>query len=149
LTREVRVRPDGKLTIPLIGEVSADGQSPEALSVRISEQLRKFLTGPHVTVGVVEASTLRFFVMGRVVKPGEYPLHTQTTVLQGLALAGGLAEYAKADDILVIRRQPNADAATPPKSAETVVPFNLKRLVGGHDVSRNFLLQPGDTIVVP
>jgi len=149
LTREVRVRPDGKLTMPLIGEVNAEGQTPEALSLGISEKLRKFLNGPQVTVGVIQASTLRFFVMGRVVKPGEYPLLARTTVLQGLALAGGLAEYAKAEDILVIRPHRNPAGSAPSMPAETILKFDLKRVVAGQDVRHNFVLQPGDTIVVP
>jgi polysaccharide export outer membrane protein len=149
LTREVRVRPDGKLTIPLVGDINADGQTPEALSVGITEKLRKFLNGPQVTVGVIQASTLRFFVMGRVGKAGEYPLLARTTVLQGLAVAGGLAEYAKAEEILVVRHDHNGAAATPSSPAEAILKFDLKRLVTGHDVSQNVLLQPGDTIVVP
>lgn len=141
LSRDLRVRPDGRVSIPLVGDVKAEGQSPAALARELTKELARFLTEPRVSVGVSQAASQRFFVVGRVNKSGEFLLTSRTTVLQGIAIAGGLAEYAKAERILVVRR-----VGSEPEAA---LAFNFKRLADGEGLRDNFELQPGDTIVVP
>lgn len=143
LTREVRVRSDGKITLPLLGDSTAAGRAAQDLATELSAGLSRFLTEPRVSVGVVSAAAHRFFVVGRVGKPGEFPLVSPTTVLQGLAMAGGLSEYARADGILIVRQGSSKSGPAEPLS------FNFKRLTDSRDLRENVLLQAGDTIVVP
>jgi polysaccharide export outer membrane protein len=142
LTRDVTVRVDGKITVPLLGEVEAAGQTPAQLGADLQKALVRFFAAPQVTVGVAQATSRHFFVIGQVTRPGNYPLGARMTVLQGLALAGGLREFAKADSIVIVR-----PGQAPP--AQTVIPVNYKKIEEGKDVSQNILLKPGDTIVVP
>jgi polysaccharide export outer membrane protein len=141
LTRDVTVRLDGKISVPLLGDVQAGGRTPEQLANEIATGLKRFLAAPQVTVSVREANASRFFVMGHVTRPGVYPLAGRTTVLQALALAGGLAEFAKSDRIMLIREDQGAD---------NMVIVNYKKLEAGTEVAQNnVLLRPGDTILVP
>jgi polysaccharide export outer membrane protein len=137
LSRDVTVRFDGMVSIPLLGDVLAAGRTPAQLAESLTTSLRQFIEAPRVTVGVGQANSLRFFVVGQVTRSGEYPLADRTTVLQGLALAGGFRDFAKPESIVVVRRD------------QTVVPVNYKRIADGRDMSQNVLLSPGDTIVVP
>jgi polysaccharide export outer membrane protein len=140
LTKEVTVRLDGRVTVPLLGDVDAAGRSPQQLSEELAKSLGKFLESPRVTVGVSQANSTRFYVVGLVGKPGEFPLSGRTTFLQGLALAGGFRDFAKTDSILIIRQE---------RSGQNVIPVNYKKIEDGKDVSQNVPLRPGDTIVVP
>ena len=140
LTRDVTVRSDGKISVPLLGDVAAAGLSPQRLGEELARSLSRFVETPRVTIGVSQAVSSRFYVLGQVGKPGEFRLNVPTTVLQGLALAGGFREFAKTDDIVIIRQQ---------KGAQTVIPVNYKKLSEGKDVSQNVMLKSGDTIVVP
>jgi polysaccharide export outer membrane protein len=149
LTREVKVRPDGKLTVPLIGDVMAAGATPKTLSEQLAGQLSKYLAAPQVSVGVSQASRLRFFVVGKVAKPGEYPLTGATTVLQALAVAGGLTEYAKSEAIVIVRQQVEVQPDGKRVLKETHIPFNFKKMSRTKAGPGNFMLAPGDTIVVP
>jgi len=137
LSRDVTVRFDGIVTIPLLGDVTAAGRTPAQLAESLTQSLRQFVEAPRVTVGVGQARSLRFFIVGQVTRSGEYPLADRTTVLQGLALAGGFREFAKPESIVIVRRD------------QTVIPVNYKRIADGRDVSQNVVLSPGDTIVVP
>jgi polysaccharide biosynthesis/export protein len=137
LTRDVTVRFDGMITVPLLGDVQAAGRTPSAVADAVSKGLERFVQAPRVTVGVSQATSARFYVVGQVQKSGDFPLSGHTTVLQGLALAGGFREFAKTDSIVVIRQN------------QTVVPFNYKRIADGRDASQNVLLSAGDTVVVP
>lgn len=137
LTREVTVRLDGRITVPLLGDVLAAGRTPAQLTEDLARGLGRFVETPRVTVGIAQPNSSRFYVVGQVAKPGEFPLPRRTTVLQGLALAGGFRDYAKLDAILIVRQD------------QTVLPVNYKRLEEGKDISQNVLLRPGDTIVVP
>jgi polysaccharide biosynthesis/export protein len=137
LTRDVTVRPDGMITVPLLGDVPAAGRAPNQVAESLAEALKRYIESPQVVVIVSQATSARFYVLGRVTRSGEYPLTGGTTVLQGLALAGGFQEYAKMKDIVVV------------KGDGTVVPFNFDRIADGKDVSQNLPLDPGDTIVVP
>ena len=140
LTRDVTVRLDGKITVPLLGDVDAVGRTPHELGTEIGKNLGRFLTTSSVTVGVARASSARFYVLGQVAKPGDYPFHGRINVLQALALAGGCKEYAKTDDILVIRQD---------RGLQTVIPVNYKRLESGRELQGNIPLRSGDIIVVP
>lgn len=137
LTRDVTVRFDGMITVPLLGDLQAAGRTPGQLADSLAEGLKQYIEAPRVTVGVSQANSARFYVIGQVTKSGEFLLSGHTTVLQGLALAGGFRDFAKTENIVIVRRD------------QTVVPVNYKRIADGRDVSQNLLLQPEDTIVVP
>jgi polysaccharide export outer membrane protein len=148
LSREVRVRADGLMTVPLLGDLSAVGKTPRALASELARMLGKFITAPNVSVTVTYSSTLRFFVVGEVIKPGEYPLLARTSVLQALALGGGFKEFAKTEDVKIIRQEVSA-AEGRPQTREIVLRVNYKALAQGQNLRQNFLLKPGDVIVVP
>jgi polysaccharide export outer membrane protein len=153
VTREVRVRTDGKVTIPLLGDVPAAGSTTQALAADLSQRLARFLTTPQVTVSLTASNSLRFFVVGEVNKPGDFLLVGRVTVLEALALAGGFKEEARRDKIVIVRRHPSAPGNSGPASGasrrDTVIRVNYKDLASGKDLRDNALLQPGDTIVVP
>jgi polysaccharide export outer membrane protein len=148
LSREVRVRTDGLVTVPLLGDVSAVAKTPQALSAELAQQLGRFVTTPSVTITVTYSSSQRFFVVGLVTKPGEFPLLGRTTLLQALALAGGFQEFAKTEEVKVIRQELTlVDGRY--RSREVVLPANFKALAQGQNLHQNFVLKPGDVIVVP
>jgi polysaccharide export outer membrane protein len=140
LSRDVVVRLDGRITVPLLGDVDAAGRTPEELGADIGAKLVRYVATPQVTVGVLRANSTHFYVIGQVGKPGEFPLTGPITLLQALALAGGFKDFAKTESIVIIRTE---------RGAQTVLPVNYKKLEAGKDVSQNILLKPGDTIVVP
>ena len=148
LTREVRVRPDGYVTVPLIGDLFAVAKTLKGLGAELTQALSKFVNSPVVTVTLGESSTLRIYVVGEVVKPGEFPLLGRTTVMQALALAGGFKEYAKTDEIKILRQELSVTGGRP-KSREIVMPFNYKAIAQGQNLQQNYALKPGDVIVVP
>ena len=140
LTRNVTVRLDGRITVPLIGEIAAAGKSPASLAAEIRTALARFISTPNVTVEVNQTSSAQFYVLGQVLKPGQFSMAGTVTVLQALALAGGFKEFAKTEEIVVVRRE---------GEAQTFLPFNYKRVQGGKDPTQNLTLRPGDTILVP
>jgi polysaccharide biosynthesis/export protein len=148
LSGELQVRFDGKVTIPLLGDVEAAGRTPEQLAGEVSKAFRKFLAAPQVTIGVVSANNARFFVLGQVSRPGDFPLRGRTTVLQGLALAGGLREFAKTDSIVIVR-QDKGFFLPKGRPSETFITVNYKKLESARDVGENVVLRPGDTVLVP
>jgi polysaccharide biosynthesis/export protein len=137
LSREATVRLDGVVTIPLLGDTPAAGKTPNELADDISNKLAKFIEKPRVSVGIAQANSSRIYIIGQMVRSGEFPLSRRMTVLQGLALAGGFKEFAKTEDIVIVRQD------------LTVVPVNYKRIADGKDMSQNVALTAGDTIVVP
>jgi polysaccharide export outer membrane protein len=140
MSADVTVRPDGKISLPLLNDIQASGLAPEQLRLSISEAASKFIEDPTVTVVVRTINSRRVFVTGQVGKPGPYPLTAPTTVLQLLALAGGVAEYAKSENIQVMRTE---DGKT------TNHRFNYKDVIKGKKLEQNLLLKPGDTVIVP
>jgi polysaccharide export outer membrane protein len=138
LSQSVQIRPDGKITLPLLGDLEATGRTPLDLRDAITRQLKEYMTNPVVTVIVVEATTATAYVMGEVNHPGAVTLQGgQLTVLQALAIAGGLKDFANAKNIRILRRSPTGVQA---------IAFNYKEAIrGGAPV----YLQPGDTVVVP
>jgi polysaccharide export outer membrane protein len=149
LSREVRVRTDGLLTVPLIGDVSAVNKTPRMLAAELSQQLSRLITSPNVTVTVSYSTALRFFVVGQVEKAGEFPLLGRTSLLQALALAGGFKEFAKTEEVKVIRRELSVGADGRTRAREIVLPASYKALAQGQNLHQNYLLKPGDVIVVP
>lgn len=140
MSADVVVRPDGKITLPLLNEIVASGLTPEQLRARVTEAASRFLEEPAASVIVREARSRRVFITGEVAKPGIYPLTAPTTVLQLIAIAGGLNEYAKKDAI-VIERIENGKAQT--------FQFDYSAVGKKKKGQQNLLLKPGDTVVVP
>jgi polysaccharide export outer membrane protein len=140
LTRDVTVRMDGKVTIPLLGEVQATGKRPGDLAIELTTRLKAYLAAPQVTVMLVESHAARFFVLGQVLRSGEFPLEGRTTLLQALAMAGGFKEFAKTDEIVIVRQTGRGEA---------VIEANYKRIESGRDITQNVVIRPGDTILVP
>jgi polysaccharide export outer membrane protein len=137
LTREVTVRIDGMITVPLLGDVQAAGQTPRKLAEVLRAGLEQFIEAPRVTVGLGQTNSARFYVLGQVGRSGEFLMSGRTTVLQALALAGGFRDFAKTESIVIVRRD------------QTVIPVNYKRITDGRDLTQNVVLLPEDTIVVP
>ena len=140
LTRDVTVMPDGKITYPLIGEITAQGQTASELKKVITDKLQNFVTAPEVTVIVKESRSQVVYTIGKVTKPGPYPLAPGMTVMQALSAAGGFAEWADPKNIIIVRRE---------GGKETQLRFNYKEYTSGENLQQNILLKPGDTIVVP
>jgi polysaccharide export outer membrane protein len=134
----VQVRPDGKITMPFIGDLDATGHTTSELREAITHSLKEYVNNPVVTVIVLEATTPVVFVLGEVGHPGTVKLEGPMTVLQALAVAGGLKDFANEKNIRILRKGPNG--------TETI-PFNYRDATRGH--GSNPYLQPGDTVVVP
>jgi len=140
LTRTVPVRPDGKITLPLLNDVQAVGLTPMELAGVISDQLKKYINNPQVTVSVTEINSRRIYVTGEVTKAGVYALLPHMTVLQALSSSGGFTQFARVKNIYVLRTE---------NGKQIKVPFNYKEAISGKNVAQNIELQAGDVIVVP
>jgi polysaccharide export outer membrane protein len=141
ISRIVPVRPDGKITLPLVGEIQASGITPLQLQAHITDGLRAYVSNPDVTVIVQEVKSLKFNIVGEITKPGSYVLTEPMTVLDAIAAGGGLRDFAKGSRIYVLRA--NADGS------RSKLPFDYKNVIKGKRVNDNIELHPGDTIVVP
>ena len=139
-SRQVLVRPDGKITFPLIGDIQASGMNTLGLKALLAEKLKGFVDDPEVTVIVVESRSKIFYIIGRVNRPGTYPLSPNMTVLQALSVAGGFGEWAHKDNIRIIRRS---------DGKEEILPFDYDKVISGKNLEQNILLESNDTIVVP
>jgi polysaccharide export outer membrane protein len=137
LSQSLQVRPDGRITMPLVGDLAAAGLTPLALDETITNALKEYMTNPVVTVIVVEATPPTVYVMGEVNAPGPVPMRPGMTALEALALAGGFKDFAKTSDIRIIRRGGSGEPMR----------FNYKDAINGGE--RAIALKPGDTIVVP
>ncbi len=145
LSRQVVVRPDGKISMPLIGDVPASGLTANELAYEISERLKTFKEYPTVSVSVKEVNSYIVYLLGEVSKPGKYQLKSYTTVLQAVAMAGGFTAFASKNRIHVLRHNRNGDGI----SHEMRIPVKYDELVSGTGTQGNFYLRSGDTIVVP
>jgi polysaccharide biosynthesis/export protein len=141
VSRSVPVRSDGKISLPLVGEVQATGRTPLALEQEISAKLKNYISEPEVTVIVQQINSQKFNILGQVVRPGSYVIANSTTVLDAIALAGGFRDFAKQKSIYVLRDNPDG--------TQSRLPFNYKDVIKGKQTAQNVKLQPGDTIVVP
>jgi polysaccharide biosynthesis/export protein len=141
VSKTVPVRSDGKISLPLAGEVQASGVTPRQLELDLSRRLASYISQPEVTVIVQEIKSQKFNILGQVAKPGAYPIANNPTVLDAIAVAGGFRDFAKQKSVYVLRRNPDG--------TETRFPFNYKDMIKGKNVDQNIKLQPNDTVVVP
>ncbi|HEY1482194.1 MAG TPA: polysaccharide biosynthesis/export family protein [Candidatus Acidoferrum sp.] len=140
ITRVIPVRPDGKISLPLLNDVQAAGFTAMQLAGNIRDGLTKFITSPQVTVTVTQINSRRVFVTGEVARSGALPLLPNMTVLEAIASCGGFTQFAREKAIYVLRVENGKQAK---------IPFNYRDVVKGHHPEQNILLQPGDVIVVP
>jgi polysaccharide export outer membrane protein len=141
LTRTVTVRPDGRISLPLVGELEVNGLTASGVQRLIGQRLAEYISSPQVTVIVQEVKSQTYVVVGKVGKPGSFDLGKPTTVLEAIAIAGGLLDFAKGNKIKILRRQPGGQTETHY--------FDYKQVVKGKNSDQNVELQNGDTIVVP
>jgi polysaccharide export outer membrane protein len=141
LSRTVPVRPDGKISLPLVNDVQAAGLTALELRDEIIRRLKEFVAAPDVTVAVTQINSLKISVLGQVGKPGVYDLKQRVSVLEAVAMAGGLTPFAAANRLVVLRKGPDGRLVR--------IAVRYKDLVDGKDERQNILLQRGDTIVVP
>ena len=141
VSRTVTVRSDGKISLPLVGELQAEGKSPRQLQEDIRSRLVGYISEPEVTLVVQEIRSHRFNVLGQVQHPGSYVLTSTTTVLDAIALAGGLRDFAKQKAIYILRVNQNGNQAR--------IPFNYREVVRGDPQKQNVKLANHDTVVVP
>jgi polysaccharide biosynthesis/export protein len=139
ISQNVVVRPDGMISLPLISDLRVSGLTPEQIQGQVTEKLKAVLTNPQITVTVLEVHSKEVYITGEVGKPGAYQALAPMNVLQLIARAGGLSEFANRKAIYIFR-------ASDPK---TRLRFNYKEVVSGHRPEQNIILQPGDTVVVP
>ncbi len=140
MSAEVIVRPDGKITLPLLNDIAAAGLTPDQLREKIEGQANRFVEDANATVVVKQINSRKVFITGNVEKPGPYPLTAPTTVVQLLATAGGLREFADGKKILVMRTE---------GGKPVVYRFNYEEVVKQKNVRQNIELKPGDTVIVP
>jgi polysaccharide export outer membrane protein len=141
LTLSIPVRSDGFISLPLAGQIRAAGRTPLELQDAIRDRLRKYITDPQVTVIVMQINSQKVNVLGKVAKPGSYPLSNSMTVLDALASAGGFQDFAKKKAIYVLRKEPNG--------ADQKLSFNYRDVIRGVHPEENIRLQSNDTVVVP
>jgi len=141
LSRTVPVRPDGKISLPLIGELEVSGLTALKVQWLVALRLKQYISKPEVTVIVQEMKSRTFTILGKIAKPGSYELGKPTTVLEAIAIAGGFQEFAKVKKIYVIRRMEDG--------SRTRLPFDYDKVIKGRDPDENVDLKSGDTIVVP
>lgn len=140
MAQEVIVRPDGQITFPLIGEATAAGNTVEALRLLISKHLTKFIPDPVVTVSVRQLSGNTVYVIGKVNRPGVFPIVRNVDVMQALSLAGGTSTYASLNNIKILRREAGKLKA---------IPFKYGEIEKGAHLEQNIILKAGDVVVVP
>jgi polysaccharide export outer membrane protein len=140
LSGGVVVRPDGKITVPLVGEVKVVGMTPVQLQSLLAEKLKPFVTVPQVTVAVAEIRSRKVYLIGHTGREGPFMINSSTTVLQIIAQAGGLKDFAKRKKIYILRKH---------GQEQVRFSFNYDDVIKGKHTEQNILLEPGDTIVVP
>jgi polysaccharide export outer membrane protein len=140
MSTEAAVRPDGMITVPLLNDIHAAGLTPDQLRERIQTAAAKFVEDPTVTVVVKAINSRKVFITGLVSKPGQYPLAGPTSVMQLIAMAGGLQEYANSKKILIMRTEGGEQVAKP---------FNYQDVLNRKNLKQNIDLLPGDTVIIP
>ena len=140
LSKVVSIRPDGRISLPLIGDVQASGLTAEELTKNIQNALMEYLDSPTVAIIVLNINSLKIFVQGEVAQPGVLQVKSNITILQAISLSGGFTQWARTDKILVLR-----------KKGDTVekIPVNYKKILTAEDLSQNIILKRGDTIIIP
>ncbi|HEY3884935.1 MAG TPA: polysaccharide biosynthesis/export family protein [Vicinamibacterales bacterium] len=140
ISGDVTVRPDGKISLPLLNDVQAAGLTPEELRAKLVDEAKRYIDDPNATVVVKQINSLKVFITGQVAKPGPYPLTAPTTVLQLISTAGGLNEYAKSKSIVIMRTE---------NARQVALHFNYRDAIKGKNLKQNLLLKAGDTVIVP
>lgn len=140
MSADAQVRPDGRIALPLINEVQAAGLTPDQLREKILEESKKYMEDASITVVVRQINSRKVFITGEVNKPGPYPLTSAITVMQLIAQAGGLREYADSKKIIIMRNE---------RGQQVSLKFNYKEVTSGKQLQQNIQLKPGDTVVVP
>lgn len=136
LSGPIMVRPDGKITMPLIGELHAAGETPESLGKLVAEALSKVMNRPEVFIAVQAVNSKKYYISGEVNKVGVFPLITPITVLEAISSAGGLREFANSKRIVIVR-------------GDKRLKFNYKEVIDGKNLQQNILLENGDHVIVP
>jgi len=139
LSRRVQVRQDGKISMPLVGEIQASGLTPLKLKEELINKLKAYVEIPNVTVTVLEANSFKVYVTGQVLRPGVFTLRSETTILQIIPMAGGFTQWANQGKLILVRKEQG-------QGKKYVV--NYKKIVSGEDLTQNLILKPGDTIIV-
>jgi polysaccharide export outer membrane protein len=140
LSKQVTVRMDGKISMPLVDDVQATGLTPLQLKEKVTEKLKQFVDSPTVTVIVMEANSFKVYVSGQVKSPGVLRLRTETSLAQAIAMVGGFTDWANQSKIIIIRKE---------NGKETRFTINYKKIIQGKDLNSNITLERGDTIIVP
>ena len=140
LSGQVAVRPDGKISLALLNDIQAAGNTPTQLAAQITEKLKQYVTDPRVTVTVVQMNSRKIFIMGEVARAGAFPMLPNMTLMQALSSAGGFSPYANTKKMYLLRTE---------NGKQTKMPINYKALISGNAPEQNIPLKPGDTIVVP
>ena len=140
LSKQTFVRLDGRISLPLVGDVMAAGKSPQELSTLLKTKLGEIMEEPSVTVIVTGSNSRVYYMVGNINNPGAYPINTPVTLLQAIAKAGGLGEWAQKDEIIIVRRSSGKDE---------MLSFDYEKFVKGKDLSQNITIHYGDTIIVP
>ncbi len=145
LSKEVIVRPDGKISLPLIGDITAAGLTAQDLSKQVADKLAEYMSTPTVSVQVKEINSYHVFVVGEVAKPGKYVLKSFASVLQGISYAGGFTTFASRNNVHVLRMVKNGQGET----KQVMIPVPYQDIVQGRNLEANIVLKAGDVIVVP
>ena len=140
MSADVVVRPDGRISLPLLNDVDVAGLTPDQVRERVTEGARRFVEEPNATVVVKQINSRKVYITGSVERPGPFPLLRPTSILQLISLAGGLKEFAKAGDISVVRTE---------GTQQTFFQFNYDDVKNRKNLTQNILLKPGDTVIVP
>jgi len=140
LTRTLSVRLDGRISLPLIGDVMAAGKSPKELTEELDKKFRQVIEEPAVAVILTQSNSQRYYIIGQIAHPGEFPINYPVTVLQAIARAGGFLEWAKTSKISIVRRE---------GEQEKFFAFNYDAFIKGDDLTQNIQIRQGDTIIIP
>lgn len=140
LSKVQTVRVDGRISLPLVGDVKVVGKTTQALKAELEQLFSKLITEPSVAVILQKSESLQYYMIGKIARPGEFPIDKPVTVLQAIARSGGFLEWAKSEEILVVRQD---------NGGEKILKYNYQKMVEGVDADQNFLVMPGDTIIVP
>jgi polysaccharide export outer membrane protein len=141
ITRSIPVRSDGKISLPLIGDIQAAGRTPMQLEQDLADRLKSYITDPQVTVIVQQINSQKYNILGQVAKPGSFPLAAGTTIVDAIAISGGFKDFAKRKGVYLLRQGPRGN--------EERYNFNYDKFIKGKNTAQNIKLRPHDTIVVP
>jgi polysaccharide export outer membrane protein len=140
LSKQITVRIDGKISMPLVDDIQAAGLTPLQLKGKLTERLKDFVEAPNVTVIVMEANSFKVYFSGQVKTPGVLRLRTETSIAQAISMVGGFTDWANQSKIIIIRRE---------DGKEKRFTVNYKKIISGKDLQSNIILKSGDTIIVP